>query len=100
MNLAPTQVISQLPHHNGGLTPIALGLFHPSVVVRNATVDLIDRMQQYPVRLHEISGTTRPGTLMLTFALLHPKIGIIFLGKLSLFQQLTYQRLVQERSNA
>jgi hypothetical protein len=43
------QLISLLPHHGGGLTPIALGLFHPSATVRNAVVDLIDRMQQYPV---------------------------------------------------
>jgi hypothetical protein len=54
-------VISQLPHHTGGLTPIALGLFHPSAAIRNATVDLIDRMQQYPVR--RSSGTDRVGIL-------------------------------------
>ncbi|KAG7553659.1 hypothetical protein FFLO_02944 [Filobasidium floriforme] len=65
-------LISQLPHHNGGLTPIALGLFHPSQSVRNAVLDLLDRMQQYP-------------------------IGVIFLGKLNCFQRLAYQRLSEER---
>lgn len=37
--------------HLGGLMPIALGLFHRSDAVKNAVIDLLDRLQSTMVSL-------------------------------------------------
>lgn len=45
------QLLAHLPSHFGGLLPLAFGLFHPSPVVRNATLELFDQIGSHPVRL-------------------------------------------------
>lgn len=38
-----------MPVAQGGLTPLALGLFHPYKKVRFAVVDLFERIEEHPV---------------------------------------------------
>lgn len=66
------ELLAQLPAQLGGLTPIALGLFHRSDAAKNAVIDLLDRIQ-------------------LTM------IGRQLLCSLNIFQRLTWQRLSEER---
>ncbi|KAL1918084.1 uncharacterized protein VTP21DRAFT_3350 [Calcarisporiella thermophila] len=69
--VTPKQIVeflSYLPHYRGGLTPIGFGLFHPSRVVRQHTLDLFNRMNAHPV-------------------------GVKFLLTLNHYQRFAYERL-------
>jgi len=44
------QLLCVLPENQGGLFPVAVGLFHPSPKVRFAVVDLLARMSAHMVR--------------------------------------------------
>lgn len=46
-----SQLLSYLMPHSGGLLPLSFGLFHQDEVVRNGTVDLLNQIKAYPVRL-------------------------------------------------
>ncbi|KAG0166931.1 hypothetical protein DFQ28_003399 [Apophysomyces sp. BC1034] len=73
-----TQIIeflSFLPQHQGGLTPLAMGLFHSSAVVRRYTVELFKRLENNPT-------------------------GVKFIQGLSRFQKMTYSRLSQAETNS
>lgn len=43
------QLLIQCAPHFGGLTPIANGLFHPGLIVRESALDLLIRLEQHPV---------------------------------------------------
>jgi hypothetical protein len=43
------QLLSALPVGHGGLTCLALGLFHPYKKVRFAVADLLERIDEHPV---------------------------------------------------
>lgn len=45
-----SKLLAQLPAHWGGLVPLAAGLFHGNPVTRDATLELLDTIQDYPVR--------------------------------------------------
>ena len=44
-----------MPIGHGGLTSLALGLFHPYKKVRFAVADLLERIDTHPVRLSSSS---------------------------------------------
>lgn len=43
------ELLIHLPPHGGGIMPIANGLFHQWLGVRENTVELLLNLQQYPV---------------------------------------------------
>ncbi|ORX54605.1 spindle pole body interacting protein [Hesseltinella vesiculosa] len=43
------EFLSYLPQHHGGLSPLAVGLFHSSNIVRQYTVELFQRLNRNPV---------------------------------------------------
>lgn len=43
------ELLAHLPPHGGGIMPIANGLFHQQLDVRENTVELLLNLQQYPV---------------------------------------------------
>eukprot|EP00742_Colponemidia_sp_Colp-10_P003963 GILJ01004226.1.p1 GENE.GILJ01004226.1~~GILJ01004226.1.p1 ORF type:complete len:811 (+),score=125.65 GILJ01004226.1:46-2433(+) len=49
------EFLSYLPENQGGLYPVAVGLFHPNVTVRRHTVTLIKRLETLPVGMKVIS---------------------------------------------
>ena len=44
------QFLSYLPENQGGLYPVAVGLFHTSELVRQAAVNVFQRIASFPVR--------------------------------------------------
>jgi hypothetical protein len=46
------QLLTVAPENQAGLFYISMGLFHPDQVVREATVDLLDRIAVHPVGRH------------------------------------------------
>ncbi|KAI8376380.1 docking domain of Afi1 for Arf3 in vesicle trafficking-domain-containing protein [Radiomyces spectabilis] len=44
------EFLSHLPQHQGGLTPLGIGLLHSSATVRSYTVQLFNRLAKNPVR--------------------------------------------------
>ncbi|KAA8908636.1 docking domain of Afi1 for Arf3 in vesicle trafficking-domain-containing protein [Sphaerosporella brunnea] len=69
------QLLCALPENQGGLFPIAVGLFHPSQKVRFAIVELLERISVHMAGRH-------------------------FFGSLNRFQKLAFIRLQQEKLNA
>ncbi|KAF8343108.1 docking domain of Afi1 for Arf3 in vesicle trafficking-domain-containing protein [Cantharellus anzutake] len=47
-----TELLSWTPAQNGGLMPLALGLFHPQETIRDLTVDLLNNLSAYPIGIH------------------------------------------------
>lgn len=45
------KLLSALPVNHGGLTPLALGLFHPYQKVRLAVAELLHKVDEHPVDL-------------------------------------------------
>jgi hypothetical protein len=43
------KLLSALPVSHGGLTPLAIGLFHPYEKVRISVADLLERINSHPV---------------------------------------------------
>ncbi|KAM0746057.1 spindle pole body interacting protein [Meredithblackwellia eburnea MCA 4105] len=66
-------ILAYLPPYLGGLLPLAFGLFHPSELARNATLDLFDALSIHPT-------------------------GRKFLSSLNAFHKSAYLRLGQERA--
>ncbi|KDN37377.1 spindle pole body interacting protein [Tilletiaria anomala UBC 951] len=55
----PTQIVellSLLPSHSGGLTPLAFGVFHPSAAVRVSVLDLFTNIALHPVGCKLLHG--------------------------------------------
>ncbi|KAK0544318.1 hypothetical protein OC846_006120 [Tilletia horrida] len=50
------ELLSYLPAHNGGLSSLAYGLYHPAPPVRNAMVDFFANLFAHPVARKFISG--------------------------------------------
>ena len=42
------QLLTFLPAQDGGLFPVAMGLFHPNVELRRLTVELLKRIEMLP----------------------------------------------------
>ncbi|KAF7728595.1 hypothetical protein EC973_005822 [Apophysomyces ossiformis] len=53
------EFLSFLPQHQGGLTPLAMGLFHSSASVRHYTVELFRRLENNPTGVKFIQGLSR-----------------------------------------
>ncbi|WVQ78521.1 hypothetical protein IAT38_000607 [Cryptococcus sp. DSM 104549] len=49
------ELLTLLPPYSGGLIPIANGLFHSWLGVRENTIDLLITLQQYPVGRHAVA---------------------------------------------
>ncbi|KAK0522061.1 hypothetical protein OC834_006426 [Tilletia horrida] len=69
------ELLSYLPAHNGGLNPLAYGLYHPVPTVRNGMVDFFANLCSHPVARK-------------------------FVGQLSTFHRLALARLLHEREAA
>lgn len=52
------QVLAHTPMNRGGLTPLAVGLFHTNNEVKAATVDFFDTLQQFSVRTFPSASTS------------------------------------------
>ncbi|KAI7900700.1 docking domain of Afi1 for Arf3 in vesicle trafficking-domain-containing protein [Cokeromyces recurvatus] len=61
------EFLSFLPQHQGGLSPLGIGLFHSNPLIRRQAVDLFRRLERNPV-------------------------GIKFIQNLSKFQRIAYER--------
>ncbi|KAF5381150.1 hypothetical protein D9757_009432 [Collybiopsis confluens] len=68
------ELLSYLTPHSGGLLPLAFGLFHQRESVRDATVDLFNRLRVYPV-------------------------GVLYLQSLNHFQRFAYVRLAHAKES-
>ncbi|KAJ5483962.1 Protein mesA [Penicillium diatomitis] len=53
------QLLTVTPENQAGLFYISMGLFHPDQVVREATVDLLDRISSHPAGRHFWTHLTR-----------------------------------------
>ncbi|KAI9103121.1 hypothetical protein DFS34DRAFT_353267 [Phlyctochytrium arcticum] len=86
------ELLSLLPQSQGGLFPIAAGLYHARWEVRRAVVRLLRRIGWHEVRLVRLS------TLMLRFAdmLAFLQTGAKFIAHLNAFVLMTYQRVHQD----
>ncbi|KAK7448818.1 hypothetical protein VKT23_013548 [Stygiomarasmius scandens] len=67
-----TELLSYLTPHTGGLLPLGFGLFHQKESVREATVELFNRLRAFPV-------------------------GVLFLQSLNHFQRYAYVRQAHAR---
>ncbi|KAF8531196.1 stabilization of polarity axis-domain-containing protein [Trichophaea hybrida] len=74
------QLLCVLPENQGGLFPVAVGLFHPWPKVRFAVVDLLARMSTHMVRSSILAGRH-------------------FFNSLNRFHKLAFIRLQQEKQN-
>ncbi|KAH8925416.1 spindle pole body interacting protein [Atractiella rhizophila] len=70
-----TELLSMTPSHQGGLLPLAFGLFHNAEDVRNNFVELFDNINSSPT-------------------------GRKFIQSMNTFHRMAYQRLSQEREAA
>ncbi|KIK69427.1 hypothetical protein GYMLUDRAFT_35486 [Collybiopsis luxurians FD-317 M1] len=66
------ELLSYFTPHSGGLLPLAFGLFHQRESVRDATVDLFNRLRAFPV-------------------------GVLYLQSLNHFQRFAYVRLAHTK---
>ncbi|OLL21974.1 Protein mesA [Neolecta irregularis DAH-3] len=53
------ELLCSLPQHKGGLSPLALGLFHPDFNVRQAVVDILERLERHIAGRHFINAMNR-----------------------------------------
>ena len=53
------QLLCHVPENQGGLHPIALGLFHPDPKARIAVVELLERVSMHPAGKHFWAGLGR-----------------------------------------
>lgn len=56
---AINQVLVYIPEYQGGVFPIAVGLFHPYQKVRFATVEILERLREHPAGRHFFNSMNR-----------------------------------------
>jgi len=56
---AINQVLCCIPEYQGGVFPIAVGLFHPNQKVRFATVEIVERLKEHPAGRHFFNSMNR-----------------------------------------
>ena len=53
------QVLVNIPEYQGGVFPIAVGLFHPYQKARFATVEILERLREHPAGRHFFNSMNR-----------------------------------------
>ena len=56
---AINQVLVYIPEYQGGVFPIAVGLFHPYQKVRFATVEILERLSEHLAGRHFFNSMNR-----------------------------------------
>jgi hypothetical protein len=89
---SPAKLLSYLPPHAGGITPIANGLFHRLPSVREDTVTILSSMQRFNVSITIYVGHATPLRASLTI-----QVGRLAVASLNYFHRKAYLQLSEKR---